>query len=211
MARETAVTISIIEDDQIIREGYRSLLQVCEDFEIAGLFGSYEEAALSFPLLKPDVVLLDIELPGIKGTEAILKIKKQLPAVKIIMLTAHEHPELLFEALTNGAAGYLSKRMPAARLIDSIQDIIQWGGSFSPSIARLIAQAFQKSSDSPLTKRETEVLQLIADGKTRSLVAKQLFIDMETVKTHIKNIYLKLDVHTRSEAIRMAREQRFIR
>jgi DNA-binding NarL/FixJ family response regulator len=101
--------------------------------------------------------------------------------------------------------------MPAARLIDSIQDIIQWGGSFSPSIARLIAQAFQKSSDSPLTKRETEVLQLIADGKTRSLVAKQLFIDMETVKTHIKNIYLKLDVHSRSEAIRMARAQRFIR
>jgi DNA-binding NarL/FixJ family response regulator len=205
------VRIAIIEDDRTIREGYQYLLSNMPQYQVCMACGSVEAALETLEEDLPDIVLLDIQLPGLGGIDALPRIKALLPAAKVIMLTAYEDPELIFKALSNGASGYLSKSIPAARLIDAIKDIVEGGGSFSAGIARLIIEAFQKNTQTPLTKREEEVLQLVADGKSRTQIARHLFVDIETVKTHIKNVYAKLDVHSRADAIKVARENRFIR
>ena len=207
--QKNIIHIAIIEDDDTIRTGYEYLLNAVPDYNVTGVYNSYEKACLDIEEKTPDILLLDIQLPGINGIEAILKLKK-IQGLKIIMLTAYEDPELIFQALSNGASGYLNKNIPASKLIESIKDIIEGGGTLSANVARLVIQAFQKNTNSPLTKRESEILQLIADGKSRTIIAKELFIDLETVKTHIKNIYLKLDVHSRADAIKIGRDNKFI-
>lgn len=208
---ENSVRIAIIEDDPTIRESYRYLLNAVSDYEVVGAYVSFEEGFKPIQEEQPDIILLDIELPGISGIEALPKLRKAVKEARIIVLTAYENPELIFQALSNGAAGYLSKGILASRLVESIKETIEGGGSLSAGVARLVIEAFQKNTDSPLTPREGTILQMIADGKSRSMIAKELFVDLETVKTHIKNVYLKLDVHSRAEAIRVGRENKFIR
>jgi DNA-binding NarL/FixJ family response regulator len=211
LSYDDTVRVTIIEDDRTIREGYQYLLSNVPQYEVCSVYDSAEAALRTLHEDLPDIILLDIQLPGQNGIDAIPPIRALLPAVKVIMLTAHEDPELIFKALSNGASGYLSKSIPAAKLIDAIKDIIDGGGSFSAGIARLIIDAFQKNTETPLTRREEEVLQLIADGKSRTQIAQELFVDLETIKTHIKNIYFKLDVHSRADAIKIGRKNRFIR
>lgn len=203
--------IVIIEDDSAIRESYAYLLDHVEGFEVIGTYASVEDSLDYIKENEPDIILLDIELPGMSGIDALPKIKQAVRGVKVIILTAYEDPQLIFGALSNGASGYLSKSIPAARLVESIQDIIVGGGSLSAGVAKLVIEAFRKNTDSPLSRREGEILQMISDGKSRSMIAKELYIDLETVKTHIKNVYLKLDVHSRADAIRIGREKKFIR
>lgn len=206
-----AVRLLIIEDDETIRVGYVYLLSEVSEYEVVGAYDSFETAIVNLKEDNPDIILLDIELPGISGIDAIPKLKAESSDIKIIMLTAYENPDLIFQALSNGASGYLNKSIPAGKLIDSIRDTIEGGGSLSANVARLVIQAFQKNNNSPLTKRESEILQLISDGKSRGLIAKELFIDLETVKTHIKNVYFKLDVHSRADAIKVGKDNKFIR
>lgn len=203
--------MTIIEDDRTIREGYQYLLSNVPDYDVCSTYNSIESAVKTLKDDAPDIVLLDIQLPGMCGIDGILKIKSLIPGVKVIMLTAHEDAGLIFKALSNGASGYLGKSIPAAKLIDAVKDIVEGGGSFSAGIARLIIEKFQKNVETPLTKREEQVLQMMADGKNRAQIAKELFVDLETVKTHIKNVYAKLDVHSRADAIKVARENKFIR
>jgi DNA-binding NarL/FixJ family response regulator len=210
MAEMNLTKITIIEDDRTIREGYQQLLAAVPGYTVCSACDSVEAAIHDLGNTMPDIILLDIHLKGMSGIEGIPFIKKVVPLSKIIMLTAYEDPELIFTALSNGAAGYLSKSIPAAKLIHSIEDIVQGGGSFSAGVAKLIIQSFQKNKDTPLTKREKEVLLKMTEGKSRSQIANDLFVDSETIKTHIKNIYIKLDVHSRSEAIRIAKLNRFI-
>lgn len=203
-------SVCIIEDDEVIRKGYISLLREDAAFFVTGEYASVEAALKLLNENQPDVILLDIQLPGIKGVDAIPAIKKILPEASIIMLTVHESAELIFAALKNGAAGYLTKNTPFQKIKEHIREVVNGGGAMSAGIALQVMKFFQKNINSPLTRRETEILECIASGKSRTKIAAELFIDKETVKSHIKNIYHKLDVNSRDEAIKVARDSKFI-
>jgi DNA-binding NarL/FixJ family response regulator len=128
----------------------------------------------------------------------------------VLILTVYESEKLIFNALANGASGYLTKNTPSAKIIESIKEVKDGGGPMSINIAKLVIRSFQKNQESPLSKRETQILELIGDGKSRSQIAKELFIDLETVRSHIKNIYVKLDVNSRADAIKMAKQNKLI-
>ncbi|WP_421941805.1 response regulator [Pedobacter sp.] len=202
--------IVLIEDDDVLRMGYQSLLSDVPDFAVINAYGSYDLAKKQLPQDQPDVILLDIQMPGTNGLQALPAIKKAIPYANIIILTVFDSPELVFEALTMGAGGYLTKNSSAAKIIDAIREVSSGGGAMSTNVARIVMHSFQKNLNSPLTKRETEILEKIANGQTKSQIATELFIDLETVRSHVKNIYVKLDVNSKSEAIKTAKERKFI-
>ncbi|MDQ7947791.1 MAG: response regulator transcription factor [Pedobacter sp.] len=202
--------IVIIEDDEIISMGYQTLLSEVDDFSVVNVFSSFDLARKQLEIDAPDVILLDIEMPGTNGLQALPIIKKALPNTHIIILTVFDSPELVFEALTMGAAGYLTKNSNVAKIIEAIREVGTGGGAMSTNVARIVMHSFQKNLDSPLTKRETEILTKIANGQTKAQIAAELFIDPETVRSHVKNIYIKLDVNSKSEAIKTAKAKRFI-
>jgi DNA-binding NarL/FixJ family response regulator len=204
------IRIVIVEDDQIIREGYALLIGQSEGYQVVNSYVSFDEAAKSIADDAPDVVLLDIELPGTNGIQAIPKLKRMLPHAYILILTVYESEKTIFEALANGASGYLTKNTPAAKIVESIREVKEGGGPMSVNIARMVIKSFQRNQESPLSRRETQILEQIADGKSRSQIARDLFIDLETVRSHIKNIYLKLDVNSRADAIKTAKENKLI-
>lgn len=204
------IRIVIIEDDQIIREGYALLIGQTDGYQVVNSYVSFDEAAKSIADDAPDVVLLDIELPGTNGIQAIPKLKRMLPHVYIVILTVYESEKTIFEALANGASGYLTKNTPASKIVESIREVKEGGGPMSVNIARMVIKSFQRNQESPLSRRETQILEQIADGKSRSQIARDLFIDLETVRSHIKNIYLKLDVNSRADAIKTAKENKLI-
>ncbi len=204
------IRIVIIEDDEIIRDGYTLLIGRVEGYEVVNNYANFDAAAKTITDDSPDVILLDIELPGTNGIEAIPRLKKMLPHAHILILTVYESEKLIFEALANGASGYLTKNTAAAKIVESIKEVKDGGGPMSVNIARMVIKSFQRNPDSPLSKRETQILELIVDGKSRSQIAKELFIDLETVRSHIKNIYLKLDVNSRADAIKTAKENKLI-
>jgi DNA-binding NarL/FixJ family response regulator len=208
---EQSIRIVIIEDDEVIREGYALLIGQTAGYNVVNTYASYDDAAKNIANDAPDVILLDIELPGTNGIEAIPKLKKMLPNTHILILTVYESEKLIFEALANGASGYLTKNTPAAKIVASVQEVRDGGGPMSVNIARMVIRSFQRNQESPLSKRETQILEQIADGKSRSQIAKDLFIDLETVRSHIKNIYLKLNVNSRADAIRLAKENKLIK
>jgi DNA-binding NarL/FixJ family response regulator len=125
-------------------------------------------------------------------------------------LTVYEEESLIFRALGNGASGYLTKNTPANKIMEAIREVMSGGGPMSAHIAKMVISSFKRSDTSPLTRRETEILEQIATGKSRKRIADELYIDLETVKSHIKNIYYKLDVHSKADAIKTAKEQKFI-
>lgn len=205
-----AINIMLIEDDATIRDGLAFLLDQTEGFRVSGQFASFDDAVPYLQDPVPDVILLDIELPGMNGLEAILAIRKNLSGTHIIILTVYENEKTIFQALKNGAAGYLTKNLPTSKIISAIREVTEGGAPMSPGIARLVIQSFHKNISSPLSKRETEVLENIATGKSRGKIAHDLFIDLETVKTHIKSIYLKLDVNSKEDALKVAKQQKLI-
>lgn len=210
MKRDLDIRVAIIEDDETIREGYAYLIGNTEGYKIAGAYASFEEAARKIANEDPDVVLLDIELPGISGVEAIPKLKKLLPETHILILTVYEQEDLIFRALGNGAAGYLTKNTPHDKIVAAIHEVMEGGGPMSANIARMVISSFKRNESTPLTRRETEILEQIATGKSRKRIAEELFIDLETVKSHIKNIYHKLNVHSKADAIKTAKDNKFI-
>jgi DNA-binding NarL/FixJ family response regulator len=210
MSRDLDIRVSIIEDDETIREGYAYLIGHTEGYKVVSSYASYEEAARKIQHDDPDVILLDVELPGISGIDAIPKLKKLVPETYILILTVYEQDLLIFRALGNGASGYLTKNTPPEKIMSSIHEVMEGGGPMSAHIARMVIQSFQRNEASPLTRRETEILEQIATGKSRKRIAQELFIDLETVKSHIKNIYQKLNVHSKADAIKTAKDNKFI-
>jgi DNA-binding NarL/FixJ family response regulator len=210
MIRPEAIRIVIIEDDEVIRNGYAFLIGKETGFHVVQAYGSFEEAAKNIVADDPEVILLDIELPGTNGIDALPKLKKLLPSALVLILTVYDSEKLIFDALANGASGYLTKNSSASKIVESIREVNEGGGPMSINIARMVIKSFQRNQNSPLSKRETQILELVGTGKSRSQIAKELFIDLETVKSHIKNIYLKLDVNSRSDALRAARQNKLI-
>ncbi|PYF77335.1 response regulator [Pedobacter nutrimenti] len=206
----TKFRIVIIEDDHTLRDGYAYLINNSPSSVVVASYCSFDHAKNNLSKDRPDVILLDIQLPGTNGIDALPALKKLLPDTYVIVLTVYESEKTILHALANGANGYFTKNNPFPKIIDAIQEVTQGGGPMSINVARTVIMSFQRNQNSPLTKRETEVLILRSQGKDRSQIAEELFIETETVKTHIKNIYSKLNVNSRADSIRVARENKFI-
>lgn len=202
--------IIIIEDNDIVKEGFKLLISSLSEHEVVATYESCEEAIKYLERDKPHIVLMDIELPGMNGIEGTRIIKKQHPEIEILVITVHDDSDLVFQALVAGASGYITKNAPHNKILDAINEIAQGGAPMSSKIARLVVESFQRNQNSPLSPRETEVLELLSEGKSYSVIADELFIHKETVKSHIKNIYYKLQVNSKAAAIEVAKKNKLI-
>jgi DNA-binding NarL/FixJ family response regulator len=199
-------TVVIVEDDAGLRDQLVLVLKSARDIECLYAVSSGEEALRIIPGRPPDVVLMDIQLPGMSGIECVAVLKKRLPALEFIMLTVYEDAERIFRALKAGASGYLIKSSPPEKLFEAIRDVHSGGAQFSAPIARQVVQYFQKTGKvaretEKLSPREVEVIELLASGYIYKEIADQLGIGTETVRTHVKNICVKLQVRNRTEAV----------
>ena len=202
--------IVIVEDNEVVREGFALLISSVSQHQVINSYETCEETLRCLAADQPDIVLMDLELPGMHGLEGIKRIKKVLPQSNIIVISVHANSELVFQALCAGASGYITKNAGHTKILDAINEVKRGGAPMSSQIARMVVQSFQKNTDSPLTARETEVLELLAKGKSYSAIADDLFVHKETIKSHIKNIYGKLQVNSKADAIEKALRQRFI-
>jgi DNA-binding NarL/FixJ family response regulator len=205
--------ILIYDDNTDLREGICHLLRLREEYEVVGEFGDAKNVVKEVTELKPDVILMDIEMPGITGVEAVKKIRTIDRNAQIIMLTVFDDQGHIFEALQSGANGYLLKRNASDRLVQSIEEVLSGGAPMSPSIARLIISEMQvrkPQENYQLSVREKEILKSLATGNSFKLIASDLQISLETVRTHIKKIYEKLQVHSQIEAVSKALNEKLV-
>lgn len=202
--------VMIVEDDQEIRNSFTLIVNSSQKFMVVSAYGSCEDAIDNLNRDKPEIVLMDIELPGMNGIQGTKIIKDKNPYTDIIMVSVYEDSELVFEALKAGASGYITKSANYMELLAALEEIVKGGAPMSSRIARMVIDNFHVNPNSPLTKRETEILQLISEGKTYTQISEELFISKETAKTHIKNIYSKLQVNSKSEAIAKANLEKLI-
>ena len=202
--------VMIVEDDQEIRNSFSLIVNSSQRFVVVGAYGDCEEAISNLNRDKPEIVLMDIELPGMNGIKGTQIIKEKAPNTEVIMVTVYEDSELVFEALKAGASGYITKSANYMELLSALEEIIRGGAPMSSRIARMVIDNYHINPNSPLTKRETTILQLISEGKTYTQISEELFISKETAKTHIKNIYSKLQVNSKSEAIAKANVEKLI-
>jgi DNA-binding NarL/FixJ family response regulator len=211
MADSIKKRVLIVEDDKEIRNSFLLIVNSSEQFSVINAYGSCEEAIKHLNQDKPDIILMDIELPGgMNGIQGTKIIKDKYPTADIIMVTVYEDSDLVFEALKAGASGYITKSANYRELLSALEEIMRGGAPMSSKIARLVIDNFHVNPNSPLTKRETEILQLISEGKTYTQISEELFISKETSKTHIKNIYAKLQVRSKSEALAKANLEKLI-
>ncbi|MBI4658172.1 MAG: response regulator transcription factor [Verrucomicrobia bacterium] len=199
-----AIAVSIVEDDPDLRAAMTTLIRGTPNFHLLGAYGSAEEAFRIIPQCPPDVVLMDIHLPKLSGIECVRQLKAQLPDLVIVMLTVSDSADDVFPALAAGASGYLLKRTPPAKLLEAIEEVHQHGSPMSPPIARLVVQTFfqrDKPVAESLTEREELILRKLAKGWRYKEIATDLGVGVETVHTHIRHIYAKLHVTSRTEAV----------
>lgn len=201
------ISVAIIEDDPGIREMLTRTIERASSLRFTQSFPSAEEALEVLPELKPDVVIMDIQLPGINGVECTLQLKKIVPAIQILVFTVFGDDDLVFKALEAGASGYLLKRTPRQAIIDAVRDVWHGGAPMSGEVARKVVESFRKppkakmENAEQLTPREEEVLALLAKGYITKEIADQIGISFDTVRFHLKHIYSKLHVRSRSEAL----------
>lgn len=200
------IKVSIVEDNDKIRNGLAMLINGSEGFRCISAFLNAEDALKKIPSEKPDVVLMDINLPGMSGIECVEKLKEILPELQIMMLTVYEENDQVFNSLMAGASGYILKRTPPAELLESIRELYEGGSPMSDQIARKVVEAFRKLGKSSketenLSEREIEILSFLAKGYQDKEIAEKFFLSVQTVRTHLRNIYKKLHVRSRTEAV----------
>ncbi len=200
------VSVSIVEDNDKLRDTLARVLNRTEDFRCVSDYGSAEDALKQLPHVRPDVVLMDINLPGMNGVECVRQLKQLLPQTQVMMLTVYEDTENIFNALTAGASGYMLKRTSTKELLEAIQEVHRGGSPMTMHIARKVVQSFQKTAPTApatenLSEREQQVLDLLSQGLMYKEIADKLAISYETVHTYIRRIYEKLQVRTRTEAV----------
>lgn len=205
------INVAIVEDNRTIREGLAALINGTSDFSCTGVFPDCESFLDRLYDTSIDVVLMDIGLPGMNGIEGVKKAKQMDPDLNILMLTVYEDNDVVYDALCAGACGYLVKKTPPSRLLDAIREIYEGGSPMSSLIARKVITTFQKGnllhSDTTqfdLTAREKEVLQSLGEGNNYQEISDSLFISVDTVRHHIRNIYRKLHVHSQTQAVAKA-------
>lgn len=198
-------SVAIIEDDGPIREILGDWLSRTAGYECVGSYDSAESALAGIPQVLPQIVLADINLPGLSGIEAVRTLKLQLPATHFVMLTVYEDADHIFDALAAGAVGYLLKRTPLDELLAALQEVQSGGSPMSSNIARKVVQSFQRpqtnTTDEKLSPREREVLDKLAGGFLYKEIADAMGLSLPTVNTYVRRIYEKLHVHSRSQAI----------
>jgi DNA-binding NarL/FixJ family response regulator len=199
------ISVGLIEDTENYSAAVASLLRLSDELQLAGVWNDAESAILKVPEILPDVILTDIQLPGINGIECIRKLKMDCPSIQFMVLTVFEEDEKIFEALNAGATGYLLKSAPPEMIFNSIKEIHNGGSPMSPGIARKIIRHFQpslvKDGEQIFTAREKQVLDLMAEGKLVKEIAAALDVTVHAIKKHIKNIYLKMHVQNKVEAV----------
>ncbi|MFN8436231.1 MAG: response regulator transcription factor [Cytophagales bacterium] len=204
-------TIIIIEDNEDISEGFKLLINATQKYFVSHCFVNCEAAISLIKNIKPDIVLMDIDLPGgMNGIQGTSMIKDLLPKTEVIMITVFENSEKVFDALCAGATGYLTKNASQDELLGALDEISLGGAPMSANIARMVIQNFRKNTKHDLSDRELEVLQALVQGKTQKTIADNLFISLSTVKFHIKNIYEKLQVKTKEEAVTKAQKDKLV-
>ena len=201
-----AITVSIVEDNDQLRATLARVIGRAEGFESVGQHATAEDALAHLPKERPNVVLMDINLPGMSGVECVRRLKQILPETQVMMLTAYEDTEIIFNSLAAGASGYMLKRTPKAELLDAIREVSRGGSPMTTHIARKVVQSFQRAPSAgqtteDLSAREQEVLDLLSQGFMYKEIADKLGISFETVRTYIRRIYEKLHVRTRTEAV----------
>lgn len=208
-----SVRVAIVEDHDDFREGLYHILQSTDGFQCVGAFESCEEALRKWHGV--DVVLMDIGLPGKNGIEATRILKEKYPTVQIIMLTVFEDEKNIFNAILAGANGYILKKTPPVNLLQAIEEAHSGGMPMTPKIARQVIEMFKQyapseSKDFSLTDREKEILSCLVNGMNYAMVGEKLFISLDTVRNHIRHIYEKLHVHSKSQAVAKAIKQKIV-
>ncbi len=201
-----SIAVSIVEDDARVRASLARLIDGSSGYRCVSNHSSAEDALREIPKFRPDVVLMDINLPGANGVECVRQLKPQLPGTQVIMLTVYQNTEHIFNALAAGATGYMLKQTPPPELLSAIKEVHAGGSPMSGHIARKIVQSFQHTTPvsaeaQSLSPREAEVLELLAKGFLYKEIAEQMKVSYATVHTHIRHIYEKLHVRSRTEAV----------
>jgi len=204
-----SITLAIVEDLDEVRDGLRNFISLSPDFKVLNTFKTAEEAVDDLPKLNPDIVIMDISLPGMNGIECIRRVKDKSPGTQFMMFTVYENDEKVFEALKAGASSYLLKNTGLVQLIESLKELHNGGSPMSANIARKLVTLFRNEQKETtrleiLSTRENEILQLLAKGLLYKEIADQLSISVSTVRQHIHHIYEKLHVQNRTEAINKA-------
>jgi len=207
-----AIRIAIFEDNDALRESLVYLLKNASGYEVIGDYNNCMEAANVARVYKPDVALMDIDMPGINGINGVKSIKEARPETSVIMYTVFEDDEKLFQCLCAGANGYLLKKTSPSHLFQAIQEVIDGGAPMSPIIARKVLNSFQhgKKNIYHLSPREVDVLQLLIKGFSTKMIASELTISFDTARFHLKNIYIKLHVNCGKEAIAKALSEHIV-
>jgi DNA-binding NarL/FixJ family response regulator len=203
------IEVALVEDDRVLRDGLAHLIDGEPGLRCRRCYGSVELALAERATAAPDVILLDIHLPGMLGSVGVARLCERYPGAAVLMLTIYDDQDKVFESICNGACGYLLKKTPPARLVEAIREAHGGGAPMSPEIARKVVALFREVRPAPrathsLTPQEIRLLGLLADGHSYLSAAGQLAITINTVRNHVRSIYDKLHVHTRSEAVAKA-------
>lgn len=209
------IKLTIYEDNPQFREGLAMLIDGSDGFKVLATFNNADNAAAEVMAWKPDVVLMDIDMPGDNGIEALKKIREVDTEVKVVMLTVFDDNKNVFEAIKSGANGYLLKKTQPARLLEYLEEAYQGGAPMTASVATQVLKMFsafhkQKGEDYHLSEREMEVLQLLVNGYSYKMIASEMFIAIDTVRSHIKKVYEKLHVNSKSEAVAKAFKDKIV-
>lgn len=210
MEENKEISVAIVEDDNEIRRMLSLIIDRSSGYSCKQSYSSCEAAIEAVSKKPTDVVLMDIHLPGMSGIKGVQILKEKLPETDFIMLTIQEDDESVFNSLCAGATGYLLKDTPPVLLLNAIKEVKQGGSPMSPGIARRIITSFRPNSESPLSKRESEILEILCSGDNYKAIADSLFISGHTVRAHIKSIYRKLQVNSRGEAVNKAIKDRLV-
>ncbi len=215
METQNVIKTAIVEDMRNIREGLATLINFTDGFTCAGSFRSMEEAIPRIKANMPDVLLSDIGLPGMDGIEGIRILKEKFPDMTILMLTVYDDDERIFDALCAGASGYLLKRTSPAKLIENIREAVSGGAPMSPEVATRVISLFRdirppERVDYDLTPHETRLLKLLVKGFNYTTAAEELGVSYNTIKFHMRHVYEKLQVHSKSEAVAKALQNRIV-
>jgi len=215
-AEPEPIRVAIVEDQADTREGLGVLIHGTHGYRVTGSFGSMEDALANIGKQLPDVALVDIGLPGMSGIEGARRLRERHPALLVMMLTVYGDDERIFEAMCAGARGYLLKKTPPARLLESLREVVTGGAPMSPEVARRVVRLFceirpPEKVDYDLTPHELRLLRLLVGGHNYQSAAAELGVSFSTINFHMQNIYGKLQVHSKSEAVAKALRQRLVK